>query len=91
MHGIEEVWNVLMIEMNKCIYVYIVLIELWTRSPNKEVENLKIRSVFKCFHRFCKFGEVRKIEETLANFSEKSKCLKKKEKKNLSLRFRIIF
>ena len=30
-----------MIEMNKCIYVYIVLIELWTRSPNKEVENLK--------------------------------------------------
>ena len=41
MHGIEKVWNVLMIEMNKCIYVYIVLIELWTRSPNKEVENLK--------------------------------------------------
>ena len=30
-----------MIEMNKCIYVYIVLIELRTRSPNKEVENLK--------------------------------------------------
>ena len=27
MHGIEEVWNVLMFEMNKCIYVYIVLIE----------------------------------------------------------------
>ena len=68
MHGIEEVWNVLMFEMNKCIYVYIVLIELWTRSPNKEVENLKIRSVFKCFRRFCKFGKVRKTEETLANF-----------------------
>ena len=82
-----------MIEMNKCIYVYIVLIELWTRSPNKKVENWKIRSVCKCFHRFCKFGKVRKIEEILANFSEKSKGLKKKrkEKKNLSLHFRIIF
>ena len=68
MHGIEEVWNVLMIEMNKCIYVYIVLIELWTRSPNKEVENWKIGSVFKCFCRFCKFGKVRKTEETLADF-----------------------
>ena len=33
------------------------------------------------FIRFCKFGKVRKTEETLANFSEKSKCLKKKEKK----------
>ena len=31
-----------MIEMNKCIYVYTLLIDLWTRSPNKEVENLKI-------------------------------------------------
>ena len=29
----------------------------------------------------CKFGKVRKTEETLANFSEKSKCLKKKKKK----------
>ena len=53
---------------------------LWTRSPNKEVENWKIRSVFKCFHRFCKFGKVRKTEETLANFSEKSKRLKNKRK-----------
>ena len=26
--------------------VYIVLIELWTRSPKTEVENWKIRSVF---------------------------------------------
>ena len=68
-----------MIEMNKCIYVYIVLIELWTRSPNKEVENWKIRSVFKCFSRFCKFGKVRKTEETLADFLKKSKCLKKKK------------
>ena len=29
----------------------------------------------------CKFGKVQKTEETLANFSEKSKCLKKKKKK----------
>ena len=50
----------------------------------------KIRSVFKCFRRFCKFGKVRKTEETLANYSEKPKCLKKKKKK-LSLRFRVIF
>ena len=28
----------------------------------------------------CKFGKVQKTEETLANFSEKSKCLKKKKK-----------
>ena len=36
------------------------------------------------FIRFCKFGKVRKTEETLAHFSEKSKCLKnkRKEKKN---------
>ena len=59
-----------------------MLIELWTRSPNKEVENWKIRSVFKCFCRFCKFGKVRKTEETLAHFSEKSKRLKRKRKEN---------
>ena len=28
----------------------------------------------------CKFGKVRKIEETLADFSEKSKGLKKRKK-----------
>ena len=72
-----------MIEMNICICVYIVLIELWTRSPNKEVENWKIRSVFKCFRMFCKFGKVRKTEETLTNFFEKSKRLKKKRKKKI--------
>ena len=76
-----------MIEMNICICVYIVLIELWTRSPNKEVENLKIRSVFKCFRRFCKFGKVRKTEETLANFSEKFKRLKKKRKEKKNCHF----
>ena len=31
----------------------------------------------------CKFGKVRKTEETLADFSEKSKCLKKKKKKKI--------
>ena len=35
-----------MIEINKCIHVYIVLIELWTRSPNKEVENFERLEVF---------------------------------------------
>ena len=29
----------------------------------------------------CKFGKVRKIEETLADFSEKSKGLKKRKKR----------
>ena len=75
--------------------VYIVLIELWTRSPKTEVENLKIRIVFflNAYASICKFGKVQKTEETLANFSEKSKCLKKrkKRKKNLPLRFCIIF
>ena len=36
-----------------------------------EVDELKFRSVFKCFRRFCKFGKVRKTEETLADFPEK--------------------
>ena len=76
-----------MIEMNICICVYIVLIELWTKSPNKEVENLKIRSVFKSFRRFYKFGKVRKTEETLTNFSEKSKRLKKKKKEKKNCHF----
>ena len=49
-----------MIEMNKCIYVYIVLIELWTRSPNKEVENWKIRSVLNVFAGFVNLGKSEK-------------------------------
>ena len=32
----------------------------------------------------CKFGKVRKTEETLADFSEKSKRLKKKRKKKFT-------
>ena len=65
------------------VYICILcLIGLWTRSPNMEVDELKFRSVFKCFLRFCKFGKVRKTEETLADFPEKkkSKCWKRKEK-----------
>ena len=31
----------------------------------------------------CKFGKVRKTEETLADFSEKSKRLRKKKKKKI--------
>ena len=30
--------------------IYIVLNKLWTRSPKTEVENWKIRSVFKYFY-----------------------------------------
>ena len=53
------------------------LIELWTRSPKTEVENVFLH----VFAGFCKFGKARNTEETLADFSEKSKCLKKKVKK----------
>ena len=72
------------------------LIGLWTMSPKTEVEKwrIEILEVFlNVFVGFVNFGKVRKTEETLANFSEKSKCLKnkKKIKKNLPLRFRIIF
>ena len=66
--------------MNKCIYVYIVLIELWTRSPNKEVENWKIRSVFKCFCRFVNLGKSEKQRKLWPIFLKKSKLLKKKKK-----------
>ena len=46
-----------------------------------------IRSVLKCFRRFCKFGKVRKTEETLANFYKKSKCLKKEKKRKKNYHF----
>ena len=36
---------------------------------------------FNAYAGICKFGKVQKTEETLADFSEKSKCLKKKKKK----------
>ena len=53
-------------------------------SPKTEVEKwrIEILEVFlNVFAGFVNFGKVRKTEETLANFSEKSKCLKKKERK----------
>ena len=45
------------------------------------------------FIRFCKFGKVRKTEETLADFPEKNPSVGKEKKKKffLALRFRIIF
>ena len=47
-----------------------------------EVDELKFRSVFlNVFIRFCKFGKVRKTEETLADFPEKKNLSVGKEKK----------
>ena len=50
---------------------------------------------FNVFIRFCKFGKVRKTEETLADFPEKKNLSVEKEKKKkfffLAFRFRIIF
>ena len=59
-------------------------------SPKTEVEKwrIEILEVFlNVFAGFVNFGKVRKTEETLANFSEKSKCLKKKEKKKFFYHF----
>ena len=43
---------------------------------------MKVENVFlNVFAGFCKFWKVRKTEETLADFSEKFNCLKKKERK----------
>ena len=56
-------------------------------SPKTEVEKwrIEILEVFlNVFVGFLNFGKVRKAEETLANFSEKSKCLKNKEKKKFT-------
>ena len=45
-----------------------------------EIENLKFRSVFKCFHQvFVNLGKSDN-RENFGQFSEKSKCLKKKRK-----------
>ena len=59
------------------------LIGLWTISPKAEVEKwrIEILEVFlNILAGFVNFGKVRKTEETLPIFSEKSKCLKKKKK-----------
>ena len=57
-----------------------------------EIENLKFRSVYKCFHQvFVNLGKFDNRENS-GRFSEKSKCLKKKKKKIfLPLHFHIIF
>ena len=44
-----------------------------------EIENLKFRSVFKCFHQVLKIWESPKNRGNSGRFSEKSKCLKKKK------------
>ena len=49
-----------MIEMNICICVYIVLIELWTRSPNKEVEIGRLEVFLNVFAGFVNFGKSEK-------------------------------
>ena len=43
-----------------------------------EMENLKFRSILNAFIRFCKFGKVRKTEETLADFLKNLSVKKKK-------------
>ena len=73
------------------------LIGLWTRSPKTEVEKLRIERLevfLNVFAGFVNLGKSEKQKETLANFSEKSNCLKRKKKikiKIFTLRFRIIF
>ena len=64
--------------------VYIVLIELWTCGRGVLKRKLKIGRLevfLNAYAGICKFGKVRKTEETLADFSEKSVFEKKKEKK----------
>ena len=52
-----------MIEMNKCMYVYIVLIGLWTRSPKTEVEKLKIERLEVFLNVFAGFVNLGKSEK----------------------------
>ena len=71
------------------------LIWLWTRSPKTEVEKFRMERLevfLNVFVGFVNFGKSEK-QRKLWPISEKSKRLKKKrkEKKNLPLRFRIIF
>ena len=71
MHGFEEVSNVLMIEMNKCIYVYIEFdlvvheesIWLWTRSPKTEVEKLRMERLEVFLNVFAGFVNLGKSEK----------------------------
>ena len=60
------------------------LIWLWTRSLKTEVEKLRMERLevlLNVFIRFCKFGKVRKTEETLADFPEKHLSVGKEKKK----------
>ena len=63
MHGFEEVSNVLMIEMNKYIYVYIVFDWLWTRSPKTEVEKLRMERLEVFLNVFAGFVNLGKSEK----------------------------
>ena len=63
-------------------------------SPKTEVEKWRIEIlevVLNVFAGFVNFGKVRKTEETLANFSEKSKRLKKKRKEKKIYHFASAF
>ena len=61
------------------------LIGLWTRSPKTEVEKLRIERLEVFLNVFAGFvnWESPKNRGNSGQFSEKSKCLKRKEKKNL--------
>ena len=62
MHGFEEVSNVLMIEMNKSIYI-LCLIWLWTRSPKTEVEKLRMERLEVFLNVFVSFVNLGKSEK----------------------------
>ena len=51
------------IEMNLCICVYIVLIELWMRSPKTEVEKLRIERLEVFLNVFAGFVNLGKSEK----------------------------
>ena len=70
------------------------LIGLWTRSPKTEVEKLRIERLevlLNVFAGFVNLGKFEKQRKLWPIFLKKSKWLKRKEKKKISLRFRIIF
>ena len=80
MYGIEEVLNVLMIEMNKCIWYILCCLSCGRGVLKRKLKIGRLEVFLNAYAGICKFGKVRKTEETLTNFSEKSKCLKKKKK-----------
>ena len=63
MHGFEEVSNVLMIEMNKCIYVYIVFDWVVDESPKTEVEKLRMERLEVFLNVFAGFVNLGKSEK----------------------------